>query len=90
MTPYARSRRYDADVDTVVLVGCNTNGCVFETAAVGKNMGLEFVMPGNATACFHPILRTEAEVWNGWHFGQVCTTEEAIAPRSRTREEVKA
>ena len=68
----------NAGIRTVVLTGCNTNGCVFETAVVGKNMGYEFVMASDATACFAPVLQNQAEAWIARHFGLVTTTDEAI------------
>ena len=68
----------NAGIKTVVLTGCNTNGCVFETAAVGKNMGYEFVVASDATACFAPVLQNQAEAWIARHFGIVATTDETI------------
>ena len=67
-----------ANIQTIVLVGCNTNGCVFETGVVGRNLGYEFVLVSDATACFHPVLQNEAEVWFGRHFGLVNTTDETL------------
>ena len=68
----------NAGIKTVVLTGCNTNGCVFETAAVGMNMGYEFIMASDATACFAPVLQNQAEAWIARHFGIVTTTDETI------------
>ena len=67
-----------ANIQTVVLTGCNTNGCVFETAVVGKNLGYDFVLVNDATACFHPVLQNEAEAWFARHFGLVHTTDETL------------
>jgi len=68
----------NAAIETVVLTGFNTNGCVFETACVGSNLGYDFIIPGDATACFAQTLQDEAEVWLSRHYGAVCTTEQAI------------
>jgi nicotinamidase-related amidase len=67
-----------AGIETIVLTGCNTNGCVFETGVVGKNLGYEFILVSDATACFHPLLQDEAEVWFNRNFGPVHTTDETI------------
>ena len=69
----------NAGIKTVVLTGCNTNGCVFETAVVGKNMGYEFVMVSDATACFAPVLQDQAEAWIARFFGIVRTADETVA-----------
>ena len=68
----------NAGIDTIVLTGINTNGCVFETAVVGKNMGYEFILVNDATACFAPVLQAEAETWLARHFAIVRTTDETI------------
>ena len=68
-----------AGIEYIVLTGCNTNGCTFETGVVAKNLGYELVMVGDATACFHPLLQDEAEVWFNRNFGPVKTTDETIA-----------
>ncbi len=68
----------NAGIKTVVLTGCNTNGCVFETAVVGRNVGYEFILVSDATACFAPVLQNQAEVWMARHFALVRTTEETI------------
>ncbi len=69
----------NAGIETVVLTGCNTNGCVFETAVVGNNMGYDFILASDATACFAPALQDVAETWIARHFGIVRTTDETIA-----------
>lgn len=68
-----------AGIESIVLTGCNTNGCTFETGVVAKNLGYEIVLVTDATACFHPILQAEAENWFGRHFGLLRTTDETIA-----------
>ena len=68
----------NAGIETLVLTGVNTNGCVFETLVVGKNMGYDFIMPSDATACFAPVLQAEAENWISRHFALVLNTEETI------------
>jgi len=68
----------NAGIAAVVLTGVNTNGCVFETAVVGKNMGYEFILVSDATACFAPLLQDEAENWIARHFGVVRSTEETL------------
>ena len=68
----------NAGTETVVLTGFNTNGCVFETACVGSNLGYDFIVPKDATASFAATLQAEAEVWIAKHFGNVSTTEETI------------
>jgi len=69
----------NAGVETVLLTGFNTNGCVFETACVGNNLGYDFIVAADATACFAATLQAEAEAWIAKHFGNVCMTDEAIA-----------
>ena len=69
----------NAGIETVVLAGFNTNGCVFETACVGSNLGYDFIVPCDATACFAPTLQAEAETWLAKHFANVSTTDETIA-----------
>lgn len=68
----------NAGVETVVLTGFNTNGCVFETACVGSNLGYDFIVASDATACFAATLQAEAEAWIAKHFGNVCTTDDVI------------
>ena len=68
----------NAGIETVVLTGVNTNGCVFETAVVGKNMGYDFILVNDTTACFDPRLQEEAEMWMARHFAWVRTTAETI------------
>jgi len=41
-------------VETLFLTGCNTNGCVFESAVVAKEMGWRNVLVSDATGCFAP------------------------------------
>lgn len=69
----------NAGIETVVLTGCNTNGCVFQTAVVGKNLGYDQIVVSDATACFAPVLQAEAETWLDRHFAQVLNTEETLA-----------
>ena len=68
----------NAGIKTVVLTGCNTNGCVFETAVVGSNMGYKFILVSDATAAFAPFLQREAETWIARNFGIVRTADETI------------
>lgn len=68
----------NAGIETVVLTGVNTNGCVFETAVVGKNMGYDFILANDATACFDPRLQDEAEMWIARHFAWVRSTAQTI------------
>ena len=68
----------NAEIETAVLVGCNTNGCVFSSACVGSNLGFDLIMPADATACFAPSLQAEAENWISRQFALVCSTEETI------------
>ena len=44
-------------IDTIFLAGCNTNGCVFETGVVAKEMGWRNVLVSDGTACFTPELQ---------------------------------
>ena len=67
-----------AEIETAVLAGCNTNGCVFSSACVGSNMGFDLIVPADATACFAPSLQAEAENWISRQWALVCTTEETI------------
>jgi len=75
MLPYVLK---NAGIDTAILVGCNTNGCVFSAACVGCNMGYDLIMASDTTACFSPTLQEEAEVWIARHFAKVCTTQQTI------------
>lgn len=68
----------NAGVETVVLTGFNTNGCVFQTACVGSNMGYDFVVVSDATACFSQTLQDMAETWMARFFGNVCSAEQTI------------
>ena len=68
----------NAEIETAVLAGCNTNGCVFSSACVGSNMGFDLIVPADATACFAPSLQAEAENWISRQFALVCSTEETI------------
>jgi len=68
----------NAGIETVVLTGCNTNGCVFETSCVGCNMGFEIILANDATACFAQTLQDMAEKWISHFFGMVRTTDETI------------
>lgn len=42
------------EVETIFFTGCNTYGCVFESALVAKEMGWRNVLVSDATACFAP------------------------------------
>jgi ureidoacrylate peracid hydrolase len=68
----------NAEIETGVLVGCNTNGCVFSSACIGSNMGFDLIVPSDATACFAPSLQAEAENWISRQFGLVCSTQQTI------------
>ena len=77
---------HNAGVNTVVLTGINTNGCVFETAVAGKNMGFDFVLVSDATACYHPLLQEEAEVWMARHFALIRTTDQTMRMLDEAKE----
>jgi len=68
----------NSGIETVVLTGVNTNGCIFETAVGGKNMGFSFLLASDATACFAPWLQEVAELWMHRHFAAVHATNEII------------
>lgn len=46
----------NAGIDTLIMTGVNTNGCVFETCISGSNLGFNQVLVQDATAAFHPDL----------------------------------
>jgi len=75
MLPYVLR---NAGIETVVLAGCNTNGCVFESSCVGRNMGFQIILANDATACFAQTLQDMAENWIAQFFGIVRTTDETI------------
>ena len=68
----------NAGIETVVLVGCNTNGCVFSASCVGSNMGYDLIVPADCTACFAPTLQAQAEAWIARQFALVCSTQQTI------------
>ena len=68
----------NAGIDTVILTGVNTNGCVFETAVGGRNLGLKQILVSDCTACFDPMLQEEAEVWINRCFATVVSTDQII------------
>lgn len=68
----------NAGIQQIVLTGCNTNGCVFETACVGRNLGYDFVFVSDATACFAPVLQDQAEAWVDRFWAEVKTTEQTL------------
>ena len=68
----------NAGIESVVLTGCNTNGCVFESACSAANMSYDIILVSDATACFAPTLQDEAENWISKFYGIVCTTEQTI------------
>ena len=68
----------NAGIEHIVLTGCNTNGCVFETACVGRNFGYDLALVSDATACFSPVLQEQAEAWMERFFAVVKNTGESI------------
>ena len=66
-------------VDTLFLTGCNTNGCVFETGVVAKEMGWRNVLVGDATGCFTPEQQEliEAHIFP-MQYGIVRSTDEVV------------
>lgn len=69
----------NAGTETVLLCGMNTNGCVFETAVGGANLGFKQILVSDATAAFDPWLQELAEAWIERHFGAVHTTDDVLA-----------
>lgn len=67
-----------AGTETVILCGINTNGCVFETAVGGKNLGFSQILISDATSAFDPWLQELAEAWIERHFAAVHTTDELL------------
>lgn len=67
-------------VETIFLAGCNTNGCVFETGVVAKEMGWRNVLVSDATGCFAPELQEliEEHIFPV-QYGVVKSTDEVIA-----------
>ncbi len=68
----------NAGIETAVLVGCNTNGCVFSSACVGANLGFDLIVASDATACFAPALQEEAENWISRQFAMICSAQQTI------------
>lgn len=66
-------------VDTLVIVGGNTNGCVFETSVFASELGYNNILVSDASHAFHPDLQAEAEEIYKVHYGLVWTTDEVIA-----------
>ena len=75
MLPYVLQ---NAGIETAILTGCNTNGCVFSAACVGCNMGYDLIVPSDTTACWTPTLQEESEVWIARHFAKVGTTQQTM------------
>jgi len=66
-------------VETLFLTGCNTNGCVFESAVVAKEMGWRNVLVSDATGCFAPEQQEliEEHIFPV-HYGIVRSTREVV------------
>lgn len=66
-------------VETIFFTGCNTNGCVFESAVVAKEMGWRNVLVGDATGCFTPEQQEliEAHIFP-MQYGIVKSTDEVV------------
>ena len=66
-------------IETLVIVGGNTNGCVFETSVFASELGYNNILVSDATHAFHPDLQSEVEEIYKVHYGLVWTTDELIA-----------
>ncbi len=66
-------------IETLVLVGGNTNGCVFETSVYAGELGYDNILVSDATHSFHPDLQAMAEEIFRVHYGMVWSTEEVMA-----------
>lgn len=66
-------------VQTLVIGGGNTNGCVFETSVFSSELGYNNILVSDATHAFHPDLQTEAEEIYRVHYGLVWTTDQVIS-----------
>lgn len=65
-------------IQTLVVVGGNTNGCVFETSVFSSELGYNNVLVSDASHAFHPDLQREAEEIYRVHYGMVWTTDQVI------------
>ena len=68
----------NAGVQTLVMTGVNTNGCLFETCVSASNLGFEQVLVNNATAAFHPDLENFVFEMFPVQFGSVKTADEVV------------
>jgi ureidoacrylate peracid hydrolase len=65
-------------IETLVICGGNTNGCVFETSVFSSELGYNNILVSDASHAFHPDLQAEAEEIYRVHYGLVWMTDEVI------------
>lgn len=66
-------------IDTLVLVGGNTNGCLFQTAVYAAELGYSNILVDDAAHAFHPDLHNQVIEMFPVMYGLVRTTDEIIA-----------
>lgn len=65
-------------IETLVIVGGNTNGCVFETSVYAAELGYNNILVDDATHAFHPDLHNQIVEMFPVMYGIVRTTDEVI------------
>ena len=68
----------NAGVETLIMTGVNTNGCLFETCVSGSNLGFQQVLVSDATAAFHPDLEQFVFEMFPVQYGFVKTVDETV------------
>ena len=69
----------NAGIESLIMTGLNTNGCVFETSISGSNLGFKQILVSDATAAFHPDLEQLIFEMYGVHYGFVRKADEVVA-----------
>ena len=78
-----------AGIDTLVLVGCSTSGCIRATAVDGCQHGLRVIVPRECVGDRHPEPH-EANLFDiHAKYGDVVATDQCTAPGSRTHGSVR-
>jgi ureidoacrylate peracid hydrolase len=70
---------HNLDVDTLIVCGVITNGCVESTVRDGRDLGYKVIVVGDACATWTRDMHERSLRWMAGSFGNVRTTDDILA-----------
>jgi ureidoacrylate peracid hydrolase len=70
---------HNMDVDTLIVCGVITNGCVESTVRDGRDLGYQVIVVGDACATWTRDMHERSLRWMAGSFGNVRTTDDVLA-----------